>query len=218
MKLHGVFLASRAGRRIFWTLLAAAAVPMVLFAALSYDALKDHFAQQAQRQRMQATKYAGLGLLDNLVVARTVLGIMARADSADADARLGNRRGRVLAGAASIDAQGRLRSGSAVVWSRWAGELIEWPERNGDSDAARLVVGHDRAGDDGLPLLIVLRLRTQPDRLWLGEIDRDFLFGELRPEVLGAVICVLDGHGHPLYCPPSSEGAVDWAEDARRVS
>ena len=39
MKIQGLFLTSRAGRRIFWTLLAAATVPLLLFGAAVHDAL-----------------------------------------------------------------------------------------------------------------------------------------------------------------------------------
>ena len=206
MRIDGLFLASRAGRRIFWTLLLAAAVPILLFGALTHGALMEHFDDQAHRQRMQATKFAGLGLLDNLVVARTVLGILARADNADVESRQGNKRGRVLAAVASVDAAGRVLTGDAALWARWRDVPIEWPADNG-IDIARLVVGHDERPGDARQLLLALRVQGQADRFWIAEIDRDFLYSELRPEALGATICVLDGRGHPLFCPAAAPPA-----------
>ena len=209
MKISGLFLASRAGRRIFWTLLLAAAVPILLFGVLTHGALKEHFDDQAHRQRVQAAKFAGLGLLDKLVVARTVLGILARAGVADVESRLGNKRGRVLKAVASVDDAGRVLSGDKALWARWRDEPIKWPVDD-KGDIARLVVGHHLQPDDGHPLLLALRVQGQADRFWIAEIDRDFLYAELRPQALGATICVLDGHGHALHCP-SATPPVDLA-------
>ena len=49
MKIQGTFLTSRAGRRIFWTLLLAAAIPLFVFGAGTYKALSDHFEAQTRR-------------------------------------------------------------------------------------------------------------------------------------------------------------------------
>ena len=115
MKIEGLFLTSRAGRRVFWSMLLAAAVPIALFGALAYDALQDHFGEEARRQRQQVTKYAGLGVLDNLLAARTVLGIFAHTGTVDPDTGLGNRRGRVLKEVASVSADGQWLSGSTTL-------------------------------------------------------------------------------------------------------
>ena len=67
MRVQGTFLTSRAGRRIFWTLLLAAAVPLALFGVAMHALLSAQFDSQAQRQQLQLTKFAGMGLLDRLL-------------------------------------------------------------------------------------------------------------------------------------------------------
>jgi len=64
MRLEGTFLRSRAGRRIFWTLLLAAAAPIALFGVAMHAMLSSQFETQAARQQAQLTKFAGMGLLD----------------------------------------------------------------------------------------------------------------------------------------------------------
>lgn len=204
MKIEGFFLASRAGRRIFWTLLAAAAGPILLFGAITFDALQENFAAQAQRQRVQVTKYAGLALLDNLLVARTVLGIFARTGVADKESRIGTRRGRVLVEVASVDTDGQLVAGSLPLWQRWRGTTALDPVETAPGTSARLILGHHLAVDGELPVLMVLRLLDQPGRIWMAEVDHAYLFGELGPDATGERICVLDSHGHALFCPSST--------------
>ena len=202
VKIEGLFLTSRAGRRVFWSMLLAAAVPIAVFGALAYDALQDHFGEEARRQRLQVTKYAGLGVLDNLLSARTVLGIFAHTGTVDADTGLGNRRGRVLKEVASVRADGQWLAGSTALWERWRGTRLTWTsDRSAESEEALLVSGFDLAGDDGVPLLMALRRRDRPDQWWIAELDRAYLFGELATEVVGARICVLDVQQRPLSCP-----------------
>jgi diguanylate cyclase (GGDEF)-like protein len=200
MKIQGTFLSSRAGRRIFWTLLLAAAVPLGLFGAATYNALVDHFQSQWARQRLQLAKLAGMGVLDRLVVARTVLEITARTGKADADSSIGNRRGRVLVAAAQLDAQGRYTGGDADLWRRWRDAQSDWRSTQRD-DAAKLLLGHHLAREHGLPVLIVVRAPGAAAGLWIGEIDDDFLFSELSAKANGERICVFDAHVHPVFCP-----------------
>jgi HAMP domain-containing protein len=205
MKIEGFFLTSRVGRRIFWTLLVAAAGPIVLFGSFTYDALRDHFAMQEQRQRVQATKYAGLALLDNLLVARTVLGILARTGVADNETHIGNRRGQVLAEVASVGADGRLRAGSDALWQRWRQFAPLDAPSAGDT---HLVVGESLQPGGDRPILLTLRMADRPEVVWVAEIDRAFLFGELGANATGERICVLDGRGNTLFCPSAADLAA----------
>src|SRR5262252_4543644 len=83
MKIQGTFLSSRAGRRIFWTLLLAAAVPIAVFGVAMHALLSTQFESQAKRQQLQLTKFAGMGLLDRLLVARTALSVVSRSGRID---------------------------------------------------------------------------------------------------------------------------------------
>jgi diguanylate cyclase (GGDEF)-like protein len=199
VKIEGLFLASRAGRRIFWTLMLAATVPIALLGASTYDALNEHFAAQAHRQRTQATKYAGLTLLDNLLVARTVLGVFARTGVADKESLIGNRRGRVLVSVAGGTLDGELLAGDARLWQQWQRAVrFEWPTSGGTS-VARLVTT-EQADASGPSVLMAVRLPEQPQRIWVGKVDTAYLFGELATDATGEKICVLSAREYPLYC------------------
>jgi hypothetical protein len=104
MKIQGTFMASRAGRRIFWTLLLAAAAPIATFGVAMHAMLSAQFESQAFRQQVQLTKMAGMSLLDRLLVARTTLDIVARTGGVDADFKAEGRNGRVLLEVAQLDA------------------------------------------------------------------------------------------------------------------
>ena len=200
MKIEGLFLRSRIGRRIFWTLLAAAAVPMVLLGALIHDTLQHHFTTQAERQRVQVAKYAGMGLLDNLVVARTVLEMLSRSGRAETDSQLGNRRGRVLGEVAVVDGRGAWTLGSQPLWARWHTALPPLDALRTD-DGAHLVLGHHLDIGKGLPVLMLVHRTDQPDQHWLAEVDSDFLFHALLADGSDSSVCVFDAHGHAIFCP-----------------
>src|SRR5262252_1548674 len=120
MKIQGTFLSSRAGRRIFWTLLLAAAVPIAVFGAAMHTLLSTQFESQAQRQQQQLIKFAGMGLLDRLLVARTALTIVSRTGRVDGDGpQTGSRGKRVLLEAAQLDLSGDAVVGSAALAQRW---------------------------------------------------------------------------------------------------
>ncbi len=215
MKIEGLFLRSRAGRRIFWTLLAAAAVPIALFGLLIRDTLNEHFAAQAERQRVQIAKYAGMGVLDNLVVARTVLEILARTEQIDTDSRLGNLRGRVLVDVAVVDAQGGWQAGSQALWHRWKHALSAFDQLELNAhDGARILLGHDLDATPTMPVLMLIHRAEQPGRIWIAEIDSGFLFRELLADSADAGVCVFDAHGHAIVCPAQTAVTTDASTPA----
>jgi diguanylate cyclase (GGDEF)-like protein len=199
VKIHGLFLRSRAGRRIFWTLMVAAAVPIGLFGWLIRDALGEHFAAQAQKQRVQAAKFAGLSVLDNLLVARTVLEVVAGQGSIETPKATDARRGQVLRAVAIIDDRGRYEAGERALWERWSERLIGAEPANG-RPAAGLLLGAASDGS-GAPVLIMLPPRGASGSRWIAEVETRFLFGELRPDVAAQRICVFAMHGQDIYCP-----------------
>ena len=60
MKLEGVFLDSRLGRRIFALFVLAATVPLVLLGALAYSGWTSYAAAQEHERLTQATRYIAL--------------------------------------------------------------------------------------------------------------------------------------------------------------
>ncbi|MCW5657387.1 MAG: EAL domain-containing protein [Burkholderiaceae bacterium] len=211
MKLHGTFLSSRAGRRIFWTLLLAAAVPITVFGVTMHQLLSQQFESQATKQQVQLVKFAGMGLLDRLLVARTTLSIVARINRTDGDAAADSRNGRVLTEVAQLDADGQLISGSASLAQRW-GTRVAHGLAQRDREIATLLVGADHDAPGLRTVLIVLPDEVRRGRVWIAEIEPTFLFAELAAESSGSRICVLDSARQPVYCPTSA--ANDEAERA----
>src|SRR6185295_8620804 len=101
---------------------------------------------------------------------------------------------------ARLDARGELLGGSTALWRRWHDLALSWDPRSRDATAT-LVLGHALASADSLPLLMAVREADDANVVWIGEVDRDFLFGDLSIESSGVNVCVFDLHGHPVHCP-----------------
>jgi len=200
MKIQGTFLGSRAGRRIFWTLLLAAAAPIATFGVAMHAMLSAQFESQAIRQQVQLIKFAGMGVLDRLLVARTALDIVARTGRVDADATEDSRSGRVLLEVAQLDSQGNTLAGSAALGQRWRDRVSAQLSR-GDSDTSTLLLGAEQPLVGARPLLMVLPDEKRRGHVWIAEADPAFLFGELSADASGARICVFDAPGRPVFCP-----------------
>jgi len=207
MKIDGTFLRSRAGRRIFWTLLLAAALPIGVFGVALHTLLSEHFAAQAAQQQVQLIKFAGMSLLDRLLVARTALGIASRTGRIDVDPEAINRRGHVILRTAHLDPLGRVLEGSNELAWRWQdSQVLQGAQPGGARPTLALASTPDEAGNR--PVMMALRSGTS-DELWIGELDSGFLFGELAPQATGSRICVFDAPGRPVFCP-GWQGSVGW--------
>jgi diguanylate cyclase (GGDEF)-like protein len=212
MRIQGTFLSSRVGRRIFWTLLLAAALPIGLLGFALHTLLSDHFAAQAQRQEVQLVKFVGMGLLDRLLMARTVLTTAARTGRVDPDAA-SDRRGRVLRRAARIDRQGQLIEGDAELAQRWHA----LSQAVSIFDAALVLGAFDMTAGTRAVWMSVSSVDRDGER-WVGEIDTSFLFGELNSEANGVRICVFQSTGGTVFCPGSRGGEAATLIDAEPPS
>jgi len=200
MRIQGTFLNSRAGRRIFWTLLLAAAAPIVLFGVAMYTMLSANFESQAARQQTQLVKFAGMSLLDRLLVARTTLDVVARSGRAESVRPVDSRRGRVLADVAQVDVRGNAIGGSTALVQRWGEPTVAWLSA-ARSDAATLMLGAERGLLGDRPVLLALPDQRRRDRVWIAEVEPSFLFSELSADTSGLRICVFDAPGQPVFCP-----------------
>jgi diguanylate cyclase (GGDEF)-like protein len=197
MRIEGTFLTSRVGRRIFWTLLLAAALPIGLLGFALHALLSEHFASQAHRQQVQTIKFAGMGLLDRLLVARTTLAMAVQAGRIDADAAA-ERHGRVLRRAARTDAQGRWIEGDAELAQRW--QEASRPAHGTAASGATLLLGAFDATTGARPVWISVSSADRPGERWLGEVDARFLFAELNPDA-AVRICVHQAGAGIVFCP-----------------
>jgi diguanylate cyclase len=197
MRLQGLFLASRAARRIFWALLVAAAVPLLLFGIAVHRTFDDHLRAQQYRQQVQSAKYAGLSLLDRLLAARTVLATLGHSGQVTSIGARGNQRSNVFTEVASIDESGRLLAGSQPLWQRWRDAASAGPPVLAAPGDARLLLTARAGNETTTPVLLVLRDQNEPQRWWLGQVNEAFLFAEVGV----GDICVRDAQGHTVACP-----------------
>lgn len=79
MRFDNSFLRSAVARRVFWVLLAAAAMPLAVFALLAYATLADRLDSAARGRLTESAKYAGMRVYDRLVTAQTALAAMSAA-------------------------------------------------------------------------------------------------------------------------------------------
>ncbi len=171
-----------------------------MFGVAMHAMLSAQFESQAIRQQVQLTKFAGMGLLDRLLVARTALDIVARTGRVDTDANSDGRSGRVLLEVAQLDSQGQTLAGSAPLVQHWRDRVSAW-QLLGGSDSATLMLGVEQPPAQARPVLMVLRDGKRRDRAWIAEIDLGFLFGELSADASGTRVCVFDAPRRPVFCP-----------------
>jgi diguanylate cyclase (GGDEF)-like protein len=216
VRIQRKFLSSRAGRRIFWALLLAAAAPIAVFGAMTYHLLSQQFETHVAKQQVQLVKFAGMGLLDRLLVARTTLSIVARTGRVDSGYDAGSRSGRVLLDIAYVNSRGHLLAGNAALAQRWRNRMVDWASRR-QRETAALLVGADHDASSARKVLMVLVEDARRDGAWIAEIESGFLFSELSAESSGSRICVFDATQVPIFCPGSPPQPVHQSIDRKAV-
>ncbi len=225
MQLGPGFLRSRIGRRVFWTLLWAALLPLAVFGALGYGVLAERLQGNRDQRLQEAAKYAGLGVYDRLLAAQTALAALAAASPAAGPAA--NPLLTPLASPA-VDAPpgtplaGRRVFRAVTVIGRGPGAV------DGDAELAALWrelsreaqgrIGAQRlwwqAAVDGREARVVLAVLAA-ERWWVGEVAAEYLWGELRDADAEIGTCVRDAHGQRLLCP--AEMGIDHGDRAARA-
>lgn len=211
MRLEFGFLRSVIARRVFWVLLAAATVPLLVFAALGYGTLADRLEAAARSRLQEAAKYAGLRVYDRLVSSQTALAAMAAAaqdDRPPTDVPLAVRE--LFRAVATIDHHGGAVQGAAELAPLW--RRLTADRRDGDD-------GHQRRlwwapGQTGQDARVLLGVRDER-RWWVAELSPDFLWGDLRERDAVLAACVTDARGVLLLCPggpaaPAQEDGAAW--------
>ncbi len=205
MRVETAFLRSAVARRVFWLMLAGAALPLVVFATLGYGVLAERLDGLMQSRLHEAAKYAGLRVYDRLVSAQTALAALAAnrgVASPPAQVPLAARA--LFEHVATVDHAGGAVQGStelAALWRRLAADPRDadagrrlWWAGSGDAAAGRVLVG----------------VRTDA-RWWIAELSPQFLWDDLRERDAAVGTCVADARGVRLLCP---QGAGDRKADA----
>lgn len=215
MRLETGFLRSRTGRRVFWTLLVAAALPLAVFASLAYGTLAERLDTLTHNRLQEAAKYAGLRVYDRLLSAQTVLAAIAAGSHGDqppSDPPLAARD--VFSAVASVDHHDRHVRGPAELVATWAG-LNGDPRLAAEAGQRRLWWMASPAGGEGRVLLGV----RDADQWWIAELNPEFLWGDLRDGDAAIGTCVTDARGVRLMCPSGmAPGAAPARAGVRTVS
>ncbi|MEZ5620840.1 MAG: EAL domain-containing protein [Burkholderiaceae bacterium] len=202
MRIRGFFLRSRVARRTFWVLLAAALLPLALFALVAGQA---YLAERDARQHRDETEYLkhiGLRAFDRLVAARATLAAHAADGRFDAPSLPGASGHRVLARLATLT--GDRSHGDAAL-------AADWRRAGGDGlDGTRELWWLPLR--DGQPARVILEWHDTRGRgLWLAEVAPEFLWADFEPDGPAAALCLQDAGRNPLRCArPAEAGAPEW--------
>jgi diguanylate cyclase (GGDEF)-like protein len=218
MQLGPGFLRSRIGRRVFWTLLWAALLPLAVFGGLGYGVLAERLLGSRVQQLQEAAKYAGLGVHDRLLSAQSALAALAAAGpdtGRNVSLAVEPSTGAPLAGRKMFRAVSVIgREEGAVTGA--AGLATLWRELSraagGRPGAQRLWW---QAADDGREARVVLAVRAG-ERWWVGELAAEYLWGDLRDADAEVGTCVTDAHGQRLMCPAGTTAGRDARGDRVR--
>jgi len=202
MRVRGLFLASRVGRRIFWSLLLAAFVPLGLFGAIGLPAWQERVAAERQRADNDYLKHIGMRTFDRLTAAGGLLAVHA----ADAQWHEPGLRGaesrRLLTRVATLRPDGGFVAGSAALVTDWqagqgrADARLRWRPASATSPA-RVMLAH---------------LDSQGRGSWIAEVEPAYLWEDFAADGPAATICVTDGGGKPLRCAAATGVAADATE------
>lgn len=213
MRIETGFLRSVVARRVFWVLLAAAALPLLMFAGLAYGTLAERMESTLRGRLQDAAKYAGLQVYDRLVAAQTVLAALAAGRPQDRAPGMVPLAGRELFRAlATVRHDSGRVDGSAELATTW--ELLVLGPRGGVDDSARRLWWLPTAPGASARVLLGVRDDT---RWWIAELAPDFLWGDLENPDAVISTCVTDARGQTLLCPQHDRAAggpqrsVSWS-------
>ncbi|MCA0241423.1 MAG: EAL domain-containing protein [Proteobacteria bacterium] len=212
MRLETAFLRSAVARRVFWLMLAGAALPLVVFAALAYGVLAERLDSLMHSRLHEAAKYAGLRVYDRLVSAQTALATLAASPAgASPSAQVPLAARALFERVATVEHAGGAVQGSAELAALWR-RLAADPR---DTEGRRLWWA---AGSDGAVGRVLVGVRTDA-RWWIAELAPQFLWDDLRERDAAVGTCVVDARGVRLLCPHGlSDAKADAAAGIRSAS
>ena len=232
MKLHGTFLRSRVGRRIFALFLLSALIPSAGVAFLSIRQVDQLLLQQTRAELAKLSKANSMALYERLLLVEDLLQQLAPDLSRGADRRSD----------LSIRAKGKIASLAVIRSDATTRTLF------GATGIVRYALGADErrhlaegktilfsAGGPGAePRVFMLRAldKSQPGRgHLLAELDRSFLWGDPTELPYGTNTCVFRDVNEVLYCStpmapvlaaiaredaPSALRQIEWTDKQRR--
>lgn len=190
-------LRSATGRRVFYALLAAAVLPVLLWAALGYGVLSERMEAQAREADRAWLKQVALRAFDRLVAARAALATHA-ATAPWEQPLIGEPRARELLHAvATVAPGGLLVAGDGSL-------AQDWQAATSAATGLAPVQLAWRAAPGGLARVLLSHADPQGRGHWLAEVDAVYLWSDFGADGLGADVCVFDAGGQPVRCPSAA--------------
>ena len=187
MRLQGIFVESRFGKRIALLFVLAAAVPMLLLGLLAHRGWVSHGEAQAQQRLTGAAKASGLRVLDRLLTVRALLQAVVDSDASPAGVVQAGDHGLLRAVLVDSGAPAALRDQRLLAW---------WQHQRQAPTGARL---HVLTDVDGVRVVLSVRDERRGVTV-LGELEPARLWRDL--EVTGDAdrACVHTVDGMTLHC------------------
>ncbi|MCB1996952.1 MAG: EAL domain-containing protein, partial [Rhodoferax sp.] len=179
--------------RTFAVLLAAALLPLLLFAAVASHAYLSDRDHRQRRAEAEFLKHIGMRSFDRLTAARATLAAYAADGLFDAPALQDPAVKAVLVRVATVGADGATH-GELAMAQQWralprtaAAPLPAlWWTAEQSAQPGRVMLAWPDAGSRGH---------------WLAEVNPAFLFQDFSADGPAATLCLRDAQGRPLRCP-----------------
>lgn len=207
MRIKGLFLNSRVARRTFRILIAAALLPLALFALLGSQAF---LADRAERQRHAETeflKHIGMRTFDRLTAAKATLAAHAAEGNFMAPNVQDAAVRAVLRAVATVDRAGEVQ-GDAALAQAWRQAMRD--QAPTPLSAPRELWWQPAGADDEARVMFVLPDEQGRGR-WVAEINPGFVWQDFAADGPAANLCMTDAQRQRLRCPqPAAADDPSW--------
>ncbi len=217
--IHGTFLRSAVGRRMFALFLFSSTVPLALLAILTYRGVSDLLERQVEAELGAYGKSYGIEVFARLRAAQAMLARIGSARDAGErrSALVGAEGERPFAAAAAVDERGAIGAlaGLAQLPPALLGGALDAPDAPGlrpGADALLALAGHGAEA----PLLLVHGAGSggaHRGRL-VAALDPGYVFGDADSLPAQTGMCAIDAQrGAVLHCsdPRLAAAALAWA-------
>ena len=199
MRIETRFMRSAVARRVFWVVLAAAALPLLLFAALAYGVLAERLDATQTGRLQEGAKYAALRVYDRLVSAKSALAAMSAMAVVDARHRpiedVPPVVRDIFTSVITVEHDTGAVEGHQELADAWRQATADGGDAEEQGRRSRWWVA--ASGTEARVMLGVRDAR----RWWIGELAPAFLWGEMRDHDAWSSTCVADARGQLLLCP-----------------
>jgi len=212
MKLQGLYIESRFGRRIVALFLLAAVLPVTVLLALGWQAWTARTQAVAEEQLQRDTKYTGMQVYDRLIRARDALQAALDQETPLDDALRDRLQSLGMATVIETVPDTTIARPGEEPSAR---QLRAW-WHNGAKHAVRLQL-MDTDGPARLPAVVLAVQRPDGRRALIARVSRSALWADTFVWGANQEGCVYDANGRTLFCNSPLLEAGRQVEDGETV-